>query len=279
MKGIETKTCLAILALCLLCFYGLPILYLLLQSVNGDYGTVPTLENYALLESDRGFHTAILLTLGVVVAAVFLQITLALTAAVLACAPGKLPSLLARVMTSSYFIPTSCFLMLWLHLSNPFTGPLSSLLNNWQWELDLRGEKLAPVLSALFSTVEGLGFCFLVFYARLHQIPAAHFDLACQYGGGMLSAFWHIFWPQLRSTVLTLIVLRAFISFAKFDAPWLAFARIRASPWGDTFGIWVYRNLFETARPGLAAAGVVVFMLILFGGALKVLSGPKESTP
>ena len=131
------------------------------------------------------------------------------------------------------------------------------------WKIDLRGDNFAPALIFLLSILEGYGFCFLNIFGKLRQIPEAHNELAAQSGRHLMPYVRWIVLPALRNTLITLVLLRFFISFGKFDAPWLAYARTRASAYGDTFGVWVYRQVFETGQHGVASAAVTIFVMVV----------------
>lgn len=274
MRRLPSRLSALLVLLPMAAFYFLPVLYLFTKSIVASSGGGLTAEHYLYLFHDVRLRSSLLLTIFVACAAVLAQVGLALLLALLCLDKSRSAGFLARIVSASYFVPTTCVLMVWISLTDPFSGPIAMILKSFDVALDLRNEMLAPALTIVFSTFEGMGFCFLLLLATLLQIPNSHLDLFQQFGRSSRLAFTHILWPHIRQTIYALIAVRLFISISKFDAPWLAFARLRYSVWGDTFGVWVYRNQFETGQIGVSSAGVVLFF---FGIGIYVLISRRQA--
>ncbi len=251
-----------------------PLLYLAVTSlsgVDGDAGL--SLDAFRLTLGDPSFRRAIALSGVVAAVTVGLQLAAAVPAALLTRSPSLASLTLRSILAATYFLPTTTLYAVWSSATDPITGPLVRLTRALGVAIDFRGERLAPVAIVAIGSTEGFGFVYLVVLVRLLQIPRSHWELAAGVTNSRWRTFRHLTWAHLRPVLTGLAVLRGAITFAKFDAPWLAFAQHRPSPWADTTAVWIYRHQFELPQPGMAAAASVLITLLLASTVLLAARG------
>lgn len=252
--------------------YVSPLLYLATVSISGVSGDGDlSAAAFVALARDSAFLSSLALSATIAAAIVALQLSLATAAGLLTRATTPSSLLLRAVLGATYFVPTTALHTAWLNATDPAVGPLALLLRRCGVLVDFRAEAMAPLATIVIGFAEGFGFVYLVVTVRLLQLPRAVRETCSMASASHLPMLRHVVWPHLAPVLVSLAALRTVITFAKFDAPWLAYARLRPSAYADTMSVWVHRNQFEYARPGVAAAGALVvtalLACVLFGAA------------
>ena len=170
-----------------------------------------------------------------------------------------------------FVIPTIVAVIIWKWMLNDLYG----VINVWLIESGLINEPVlwlaSPKLAmatVIFINV-WLFFPFITIHslARLQMIPLALYEAAQVDGAGTVQRFRHITLPELRSTILLLLLIRGIWMFNKFDSIWLL---TEGGPLGatQTLPLLAYLKAFGQYQLGLGAAVAACVFLVLVIGAL-----------
>ena len=120
----------------------------------------------------------------------------------------------------------------------------------------------------------GVSFVILVLLGGLSSLPKEHFEAAEIDGASKWQSFIHITIPEMKSVLLTVIMLRAIDGFREFD---VIYTLTQGGPGEATkvFSLHLYMTAFETHNFSMGAAQAIiltVITLILSSGLIKSLS-------
>ena len=152
----------------------------------------------------------------------------------------------------------------WIFILNPTFGALTGVLH----PLGLAAENqvwinehtaLYWVALAYIWHVAPLGAFF--FLAALQTIPDSLYQAARLDQAGVVKRFFHVTLPQIRSTVMVVLVVVTVEAFRSFD---LLFAMTRGGPGtaSQIFPMLIFRYTFEFSRYGLAAAASFILVAV-----------------
>lgn len=159
----------------------------------------------------------------------------------------------------------------WIFMINPTFGALTGILHplglaaqNQVW-ID-ETSALYWVAAAYVWHVAPLGAFF--FLAALQTIPDSLYHAARLDQASTVGRFFHVTLPQIRSTVMVVLVVVTVEAFRSFD---LLFALTRGGPGtaSQIFPMLIFRYTFEFSRYGLAAAAS--FLLVAVGMIITTL--------
>lgn len=276
MRRTISQECSLLAALVLLVigvFYAIPLAYVLFGSLTSDSGLALNgggsfvgLANYTRALGDPELRQSILATIAFTAPAVAVQIAFAFAAALLTNRSYPGVSLLRAILIAPYFLPSVVVVIAWRFFADPFVGILPDI---FRWagltSPDLQGPTAALPVMILVATYEAFPFTYVILLARMMQIPAVLYEVAELDGATPLQRFQAVTWPQIRLTVGGLVLLRALITWLKFDVPWLVYASSAQSPWGDTLAVRIYRLGFQNFQRGDAYAISLVVILAAWG--------------
>jgi multiple sugar transport system permease protein len=179
------------------------------------------LRNFVRLVEDEAFLRGLLNNFYFVVVVVPLQTSFALLLAVLI--NQKIQGM--NVYRTIYFAPVVTSMVVvaivWTFLYNP-AGLINAFIQtitfgqlgpfNW-----LLNTKLVFPSIMLLSIWQGVGFQMVIFLAGLQEIPNEVYEAAEVDGANKLQQFFNITIPQLRNTIIFVVVATTILAFKLFD--------------------------------------------------------------
>jgi multiple sugar transport system permease protein len=224
------------------------------------------LRNFIRLISDEAFIRGVLNNFYFVVVVVPLQTALALLLAVLV--NQKIRG--SNTFRTIYFAPVVTAMVVvaivWTFLYNPqglinaFIAMLSfGNLGPYDWLKDTR--LVFPAIMAL-SIWQGVGFQMIIFLAGLQEIPSELYEAAEVDGANKLQQFFNITIPQLRNTIIFVVLATTILAFKLFD-------QVQVMTQGGpqnasmTTMVYVIQQGWGQLKVGYASAVSVVFFIIV----------------
>jgi multiple sugar transport system permease protein len=180
------------------------------------------LRNFIRLLDDQAFHRGILNNFYFVIVVVPIQTSLALGLAILI--NQKLRGM--NFFRTVYFAPVvtamTVVAIVWAFLYNPGQGMINAFLGAasfglippQSWLLDTR--LVFPSIMVL-SIWQGVGFQMIIFLAGLQDIPGELYEAASVDGANQWDQFWNITVPQLRNTIIFVVLATTILAFKLFD--------------------------------------------------------------
>ena len=224
------------------------------------------LRNFIRLISDEAFIRGVLNNFYFVIVVVPLQTALALLLAVLV--NQKIRG--SNTFRTIYFAPVVTAMVVvaivWTFLYNPqglinaFISMLSfGNLGPYDWLKDTR--LVFPAIMAL-SIWQGVGFQMIIFLAGLQEIPSELYEAAEVDGANKLQQFFNITIPQLRNTIIFVVLATTILAFKLFD-------QVQVMTQGGpqnasmTTMVYVIQQGWGQLKVGYASAVSVVFFIIV----------------
>ncbi|WP_448535993.1 carbohydrate ABC transporter permease [Pseudothermotoga sp.] len=228
-------------------------------------------ENYAKVLSDRFFYNALRITLLFVLgSAIIGQAGLGLSLALLTYRKRRLKSFVQSVVILAWIIPEVVVAYLWIAFLDKDYGTLNMLLSaiglnkiNWFYE--------HPLLTIIvFNVWRGTAYSMLLFSAALETIPPSYLETADVIGASAWRKFKDVILPNIRSYILTDLILITLWTFNVFT-PYLL------TGGGPSFrtellSIYIYRTAFRYFKLGYGASIATIALLINFALAMFYLS-------
>lgn len=181
------------------------------------------LEQYRRILTDPSFGRALLNNLLFALLVVPLQTTLALSLALLL--NQRLAGIAAfrTLFFMPVVFPLSLVAVVWVliyapgpnGMMNAFLQTLS--LGAWAPRDFLHDPLLALPAIMLTSIWQGAGFQMVILLAGLQAIPAELYEAAAIDGAGHRQRFWHVTLPQLRNTLIFVVLVTSILAFRLFD--------------------------------------------------------------
>jgi raffinose/stachyose/melibiose transport system permease protein len=127
---------------------------------------------------------------------------------------------------------------------------------------------IALISVALVDGWRYWGFLMVLFLAALHQTDKAQEEAATVEGAGKLQIFWHVILPQMRPTVMLILMLTMIWSFAAFD---YVYVMTGGGPGNATelIATYMYKEAMQSQAPGYAstiALAMALFSFIIIAG-------------
>jgi multiple sugar transport system permease protein len=179
------------------------------------------LRNFVRLVEDEAFLRGLLNNFYFVVVVVPLQTTFALLLAILI--NQKING--TNIYRTIYFAPVVTSMVVvaivWTFLYNP-AGLINAFIQTvsfgqlgpYNWLLNT---KLVFPSIMLLSIWQGVGFQMVIFLAGLQEIPDEVYEAAEVDGANKLQQFFNITIPQLRNTIIFVVVATTILAFKLFD--------------------------------------------------------------
>jgi multiple sugar transport system permease protein len=180
-------------------------------------------EQYRRIFTDASFGRALLNNLSFAVVVVPLQTTLALVLALL---------LNRRLFGITWFrtlffmpvvFPLSLVAVVWVLIYAPGPGGMMNAflelvsLGAWTPRDFLHDSHLALPAIMLTSIWQGIGFQMVVLLSGLQAVPADLYEAASIDGASRWQQFWHVTLPQLRNTLIFVVLVTTILAFRLFD--------------------------------------------------------------
>ena len=180
-------------------------------------------EQYRRIFTDSSFSRALLNNLLFALLVVPLQTLLALSLALLLNRRLGGIGLFRALFFMPVVFPLSLVAVVWVLIYAP--GP-NGMMNTflelisfgaWTPRDFLHDPWLALPAIMLTSIWQGAGFQMVIILAGLQAIPAELYEAAAMDGAGRWQRFWHVTLPQLRNTLIFVVLVTTILAFRLFD--------------------------------------------------------------
>ncbi|MQA87947.1 MAG: ABC transporter permease subunit [Streptosporangiales bacterium] len=249
-----------------------PLAYLLWLSVHsklpfGSRLNFTGLENFQEILSAPEFWRSVWLSVVYAVGSVGLQTVLGIAVALLLHQRFVGRGAIRMISMIPYVLPTIVVTLVWRWLLDVNYGPaeyaarlvgLTDRAVGWMTP----GKIMLTLI--LVSTWTFFPFVMISILARLQTINPSLWEAGMVDGAGAWRRFWHITLPQLRSVLLTLILLRIMFMFTKFDVVFLFAGTGALGENVETLPVLTYIRTFGEGDLG-GGAVMALFMFALLG--------------
>jgi multiple sugar transport system permease protein len=225
------------------------------------------LRNFVRLFQDKSFHNAIKNNFYFAAVVVPLQSGFALALAILV--DKKAPGI--KIFRAIFFSPVVITMVVvsivWYLLYNPERGFINQALKaltfgafpNVRWLSDTRTAMPAIIILSIW---QGVGFQMVIFLAGLQDIPAQLYEACDIDGGSWWQKFRFVTIPQLRNTILFVVISTTILAFKLFQQVWVM---TRGGPQESTITaiVLMYRQGFQQGKVGVSSATAVIFFIMV----------------
>jgi multiple sugar transport system permease protein len=235
-------------------------------------GTFVGLDNFTYLLGHREFWQSFENGIEFAVGSVALQIGLGVGLALLLNRRFVGRGFARSVLLFPYLVPSVVGILVLRWMLNDLYG----IVNAWLLQL---GVVAAPVgwLGrpgwAMWSLI-GINtwmfypFVMLCVLARLQSIPPELYEAARVDGAGPVAQFWSVTLPQIRGTLVIVVLVRTLWMFNKFDTVWLT---TQGGPFGSTQTLPVLAyirafSLYELGRGAAVGILLCAALAVVFAG-------------
>ncbi len=231
------------------------------------------LDNFVQLFTNPTVRTSFLNTIGFVIAAVIVQLGVALLLALLV--QSKMPEWLRSIFRSALFFPlilsAASVSLIMAYLFNQEFGLINQFLGLFGipkvgWLTTGFGAKVVVLLVYVW---QNFGFTFLLFIGGVAAIPKEVYEAASIDGATGWAQFKNVTLPLISPTMLVASVMAIISALQIFDQPWVL---TRGGP-GDetrTAVMVIYESAFRQLDFGGASAiGIVLTLLIMLVTAIQ----------
>jgi trehalose/maltose transport system permease protein len=254
---------------------GYPLVNSFLQSLQSNplspSSSFVGLQNYVQVLKSSEFRTAVGVTFGFTIIAVFLETVFGLGIALLinATFPGR--GLVRAAILVPWAFPTVISAQIWYLMYNDRTGIVSYILQ--QIHLLPRGGTLLQtsngiILASIITDVwKTTPFMALLLLAGLQVIPSELYEAAGVDGSTKWQQFWSITLPMLTGPLLIALLFRTLASLGVFD---LIFILGGGGSQVESMASYSYNFMFTRTTFDFAA-GVTASMILFFTGMIIAL--------
>lgn len=224
------------------------------------------LRNFMRLLEDEAFIRGVLNNFYFVIVVVPLQTALALLLAVLINQKIRGSNLFRTIYFAPVVTAMVVVAIVWTFLYNPqglinaFIAMLSfGNLGPYDW---LKDTSLVFPAIMLLSVWQGVGFQMIIFLAGLQEIPGELYEAAEVDGANKIQQFFSITVPQLRNTIIFVVLATTILAFKLFD-------QVQVMTQGGpqnasmTTMVYVIQQGWGQLKVGYASAVSVVFFIIV----------------
>ncbi|MBX9399336.1 sugar ABC transporter permease [Streptomyces sp. TRM72054] len=225
------------------------------------------LDNFDALLSDESVTHSLLVTSGLAVIIVFLQVALGLGLALLVA--QRASKIVQHLFRAAFFLPmlasAASISIVMAYVFNDQFGVINYYLDllhlpEVSWLSSTGGATATIVLVAVWQQ---LGFTFILFAAALGSVPGDVLEAAQIDGASPARMFWRIKLPLISPTVLFASTVGLINTMQLFDQPYVM---TKGGPGESTYTtvLLVYRTAFQNLQFGYASAiSVVLFAVLL----------------
>ena len=208
------------------------------------------------------------ITLIFVIAAVTIEITLAIGIALLLNRPFRGRWLVRMLALLPWAIPSVVNGIMWKWILNPSYGSLNGLLYSLgiidRYIVWLGSPDLALAMVTIADIWKETPFIMLLFLAALQTIPHELYEAARVDGSSPVQSFFHITLPLIRPTLFVAVALRTIWALKSFD---LIYTLTAGGPSNGTavLGYYTYVKSFVSLQlgRGAAVAYIMTFAVLL----------------
>ncbi|WP_353929176.1 sugar ABC transporter permease [Okeanomitos corallinicola TIOX110] len=226
------------------------------------------LEQYYRILKDPAFLRALLNNGIFALVIVPVQTAIALGIAILLNQPLKGMAIFRTFFFMPVVFPMSLVSVVWIliYAPNP-DGMMNSLMEfltfgSWETTDFLRNSTFALPAIMLLSMWQGVGFQMVIILAGLQSIPENLYEAAAIDGSNKINQFIYITLPQLRNTLIFVMLVTSILAFRLFDQVKIM---TEGGPNNATTTVMyeAVKAAFEQQKMAKGAAMTVVFFLVV----------------
>jgi len=242
--------------------------------LKGDEGFVG-MDNFVEILGDGMFWNSIGNTLSIFLLSAIPQLAVALVIAYLLDRGLRAPTFWRMSILIPFVVTPVAVAIIFSSIFNEADGLANNLLNiigiaDQQWKHDTFLSHLAIAIMVNFRWT---GYNALIFLAAMQAIPRDYYEAAMIDGAGRLRRFFSITIPQLRPTIIFVVVTSTIGGLQIFDEPRLydVYGRGGADQQWLTLTMYIYELGWTQQNFGRAAAVAwLLFLLIVIFAALNL---------
>ncbi|MEI5520456.1 sugar ABC transporter permease [Streptomyces brasiliscabiei] len=225
------------------------------------------LDNFRTLFGDTSVTNSLLVTSGLAVMIVFLQVVLGLGLALLVA--QRASKIVQNLFRAAFFLPmlasAASISIVMAYVFNDQFGVINYYLGllhlpEVSWLSSTGGATATIVIVAVWQQ---LGFTFILFVAALGSVPQDVLEAAQIDGASSARMFWRIKLPLISPTVLFASTVGLINTMQLFDQPYVM---TKGGPGDSTYTtvLLVYQTAFQNLQFGYASAiSVLLFAVLL----------------
>jgi multiple sugar transport system permease protein len=229
------------------------------------------LDNFIWIVNDPGLWHALNRSLVFTVGSVSAQLAFGLFFGLLLHQGMRGLNVMRTLVILPYLLPVVVVGLVFRWILNPEFGIVNQVLMDIgliDLPINFFGGLDTAMLSVIVATVWQYGsFAALLIFARLQSINPKLYEAARTSGAGAWRCFMDVTLPNLRTTLLVIVLLRGIWMFNKFDLIWIITAGgpLEAT---ETLPIYAYKLAFQDFDFGRAAAACTAMFLVLVIGSI-----------
>ncbi|MBT0774081.1 sugar ABC transporter permease [Kineosporia sp. J2-2] len=243
---------------------GLVLSFFNTATVKNDLGAFVGLDNYLDILSSVDFWKSMWHSTLFTLLTVPFLVVLPLLAAVFAARITRNRWFYRVAFFAPYVVPSASVALIFSYIYSPEIGLLTKAftsvgLPDPGFLSATKGAWFAVTLMTVWWT---FGFNFVLYTAALQEIPEETYEAAAIDGASAWQQIRSITVPLLRPTIGLVLMLQVLASLKVFDQIYIL---LGGGPNGSTRPVieYIYDTGFTTYRAGYAAAGTMVYFLIL----------------
>ncbi|WSQ08857.1 sugar ABC transporter permease [Streptomyces sp. NBC_01231] len=237
------------------------------------------LDNFDALLGDNAVTHSLLVTSGLAVMIVFLQVALGLGLALMVA--QRASKIVRNLFRAAFFLPmlasAASISIVMAYVFNDQFGVINYYLGllhlpEVSWLSSTGGATATIVLVAVWQQ---LGFTFILFVAALGSLPGDVLEAAQIDGASSARLFWRIKLPLISPTVLFASTVGLINTMQLFDQPYVM---TKGGPGDSTYTtvLLVYQTAFQNLQFGYASAiSVLLFAVLLVITAVQFTTSRK----
>jgi ABC-type sugar transport system permease subunit len=224
------------------------------------------LTNYRYIILDPIFWESLRITVIFVVAAVILEITLAIGIALLLNREFRGRTIVRVLALLPWAIPAIVNGIMWKWIFNPSYGALNGLLYSLHlidhYVIWLGDPGLALAVVVWADIWKETSFIMLLILAALQTIPKELYEAAIVDGANAFQSFFRITLPLIQPVLFVAIALRTIWALKSFD---LIYTLTAGGPSGGTsvIGYYTYKQTFISLQLGRGAAVAFIMTIVI----------------
>lgn len=232
-------------------------------TLTGDY---VGLKNYKTVINRGEFWVTFGNTIFWTVGSLIGQITLGILIALLLNTKFHGQSFARAVIILPYMLSSVVVVMMWQWMLNDLYGIVDWTLMEWELTMMpipwLTRMPNAMITLIVIGTWKLFPFVVITVLARLQSIPGQLYEAARIDGAGAFSRFKDITWPQIKSVLLFILLLRGIWDFKEFD---LIFLLTAGGPQigTQTLPLLIYKEAFGQLHLGRGAAIALLMLFVM----------------
>ncbi|MDD3409904.1 MAG: sugar ABC transporter permease [Eubacteriales bacterium] len=259
--------------LVLLCISGYALAWAFTMSFSSNKAVMSNafkfvgLENYVSVLTANDFSNAIVNTLRYCLCTISIELAIGLLTAAKLSKGIRGTKLASLCITTPMMISSVAAASCWLWMFSDGYGIINHFLGcvGVQGPLWLTYATQARWAVVIVSVWGAAPFSILLLYAAQTNISPDLFEAARIDGASDMQMYWYVSFPQLRSTILMILLIRIMDSVKMYDIPHILTG---GGPANATQFIseYIYRRSFDSYKFGESAAGsyiITVFVVIV----------------